>query len=113
MGEDRVWKGNGFSYSEEEKQFIRDNYKSMSDLEMSKILKRTRHSVERVRNLIKCHRQFYYKMIIKSAYLEAARLIKLEQKCARMRELIAICENENTYKKDIAKKELKKLSGIL
>lgn len=106
-------KRSGQRYSEEDKQFIRDNYKSMSDLEMAIELHRTISTVKNLRISLKLNRKIYYKIFVMEALKEADDLIKLENKCIKMRQLIAVCEEtDNSYIKDKAKMELKKLSGI-
>jgi len=102
----------------EDYKFLRDNYLEMTDAEIANILKRSEIAIQGKRVLLKLSR-----VVRKTEYIRKRKLqmlrgaikrnYRLTWQLKRMQVLIFICENQpNKYKRDLAKAELVKLSGL-
>lgn len=112
----RVVGRNRYTWTKSDNQFVKDNFRTMSDEEMGIALKRTHLAVQQRRYRLGAIRKFSrpnYYHTIHQANVERNEMIRLNEKVTQMRSLIAQAEVEtNNYKKDKIKQQLKKLSGL-
>lgn len=103
-------------YKNSDYDYIKNNWKTMTDEEIGAKLKRTAFAIAKQRwklNLSRvcANNNADYRVISRLNRLKNA--VKMSKTINRMSLLIICCENtSNNYKKDKYKAELKKLSGL-
>jgi len=105
-------RGNG--YTKEEVEFVKKNYLKYSDQQLSEILKRTIWGITglRSRNRLLRERKLQFKVLLKIALREAETMRSQWIIIQDMKALIIMCELEqNAFKRDRYKNELRRLSG--
>lgn len=100
----RLYRGNSnVHFSKNDISYIKANFNTLSDDDMAKVLKRSKYSVKNKRYRLGCRRQ---RCIRNKDFVPTKKLI-------RMQELIKICETtQSPYRLELAKTELRKLSGL-